>query len=307
MKKLKPFIILTCLLSVAACKKNDMPEVKSQSDSEALVMNRANSAAVITSLPLPDHIVICIMENHSYSEIIGSSNAPYINSLANDAASAKFTNSFAIEHPSQPNYLDLYSGSNQGITNDSRPSHLPFTTTNLGRQLINASRSFTTYSESLPSVGYDGNTSGAYARKHNPAANWMGTGTNQIPTTTNQPFTAFPSTFTNLPTVSYVVPNLNNDMHDGSIATGDNWVKIHLDAYVQWAKTHNSLFILTFDEDDSSLNNKIPTIYTGSMVLHGNYSNTINHYSVLRMIEDIYGLPYAGKASTASQINFCWK
>ena len=262
-------------------------------------------------IPVPDHIVILILENHSYSSIIGSSAAPHINALATDASSALFTQSFGIEHPSQPNYLDLYSGSNQGVTNDNVPANNPFTTLNLGRSLINAGRTFITYSEDLPSVGYNGATSGNYARKHNPAANWMGTGTNQISTTTNQPFTAFPTSanYASLPTVCYVVPNQNNDMHNGTgattITTGDNWFFNNLNAYVQWAKTHNSLLILTFDEDDASQSNQVTTIITGEKVLAGQYANHIDHYSILRTIEDMYGLPYAGNIS--SPINYCWK
>src|SRR6266542_4852497 len=277
-----------------------------------------SSSATFTTLgsgasgvPAPDHVVILILENHAYSQIIGSSAAPHINALANDASSALFTQSFAIEHPSQPNYLDLFSGSNQGVTDDNIPAGIPFTTPNLGRELINASRFFTTFSEDLPSVGYNGATSGAYARKHNPAANWMGTGTNQIPATTNQPFTAFPSSanYASLPTVCYVVPNQDNDMHNGSdpsrITTADNWMYNNLNNYMEWAKTHNSLFILTFDEDNGSQGNHIVTIFTGSMVAAGQYSNHIDHYSILRTIEDMYGLPYAGNAS--SPITNCWK
>jgi len=258
----------------------------------------------------PDHIVIVILENHAYSQIIGSSSAPYINSLASDPASANFKSSYAIEHPSQPNYLDLYSGVNQGITNNFLPTNWPFTTANLGRQLKDAGKTFVTYSEDLPSVGYEGASYNSYARKHNPAANWQGTGINQIPATTNQPFTAFPTDYTQLPTVCFVIPNQNHDMHNGSdpakITVGDTWVKDHLDNYVQWAKTHNSLFILTFDEDDKSDSNHITTIFTGSMVKGGNYSTKISHYSVLRTIEQMYNLPFIANAATAITIS-CWK
>src|SRR4051812_10025395 len=95
------------------------------------------------TLPRPDHIVICIMENHPYAglassaSIIGNSSAPYINALAMDSG-ANFTSAHAIEHPSQPNYLDLFSGGNQGVTNDNVPSNYPFTTANLGRQLVDS-------------------------------------------------------------------------------------------------------------------------------------------------------------------------
>ena len=261
----------------------------------------------ISTNPKPDHIVIVVMENHDYWQIMGSREAPYINSLAKDTFSANFTRSYIIEHPSQPNYLDFYSGSNQGVYDDIHPEHEPFTTPNLGRQLIDSGKSFTTYSEDLPAIGYNGDRYGDYVRKHNPAANWMGIGKNQIPVTTNQPFTAFPSDYTKLPTVSLVVPNEINDMHNGSVIAGDTWVKNNLDGYVQWAKTHNSLFILTFDEDNYGSNEQIVTIFIGSMVKGGAYKLTINHFNVLRTIEWMYGLPYIGKAANVKTINNCWR
>lgn len=286
---------------ITSCNKQQDAQVAKSTET-----NNSTSATV-AALPKPDHIVICIEENHAYQQIIGSSSAPYINSLSKDPLGANFTQSFAIEHPSQPNYLDLFSGKNQGVTNDNHPKNEPFKTANLAAQLIAAGKSYTTYSEDLPSVGYNGDNYKAYYRKHNPAANWMGTSTNQIPKTTNQPYTAFPTDFTKLPTVSIVVPNQNHDMHDGTIKAGDTWLKNNLDAYVQWAKTHNSLFILTYDEDDDHHNNQITTIFVGQSVKQGQYSNKIKHYNVLRTIEDMYGLPYAGNAATATPIDFCWK
>ncbi len=262
-------------------------------------------------LPVPDHIVVAIFENHAYSQIIGSSAAPYINSLANDTSSALFTQSFGIEHPSQPNYLDFYSGCNQGVTDNEIPVTNPFTTANLGYQLIDSGRTFITYSEDLPYVGFNGASFDHYVRKHNPAANWIGTDTNQIPETTNQPFTAFPFTdFALLPTVCFVMPNQINNMHDGTyperVATGDTWISDNLNNYIEWTKTNNSLFILTFDEDDYANSNHIVTIFTGKMVKAGQYTETINHYTILRTIEDMYGLPYACNASTATPISDCW-
>src|SRR5438045_9014461 len=79
----------------------------------------------------------------------------------------------------------------------------------------------------------------------------------------------------------------------------------NLNNYIQWAKTHNSLFILTFDEDDGSQGNRIATIFSGPMVAAAQYSNHIDHYNILRTIEDMYGLPHAGNAS--SPITNCWK
>src|ERR1700748_1365693 len=132
-------------------------------------------------VPRPDQVVIVIEENHSYSEIIGSSAAPYINSLG--VQGALFTQSHAITHPSQPNYLDLFGRYNQGITNDSCPHY--FATDNLGLYLLNASLTFAGYSEDLPSIGSIVCTSGAYARKHAPWVNFT-----NIPTTTNLPYSS---------------------------------------------------------------------------------------------------------------------
>ena len=171
--------------------------------------NQGYRAPVANGVPRPDHVVIVIEENHGYSEIIGSSAAPYINSLA--AQGALFTHSSAITHPSQPNYLDLFSGYNQGVTDDSCPHSL--STANLAAQLAAAGLSFGGYSEDLPSKGSTVCTSGYYARKHNPWVNWQAVndntiGRNQLASTTNLPFSAFPredAGFANLPTVAIVV------------------------------------------------------------------------------------------------------
>jgi hypothetical protein len=255
-------------------------------------------ASAFAAPPRPDHVVVVVEENHSYSEILGSSSpATWLKSLA--SAGASFTKSFAIEHPSQPNYLDLYSGANQGTTGtDSFPANTPFTAANLGAQVRAAGFSFAGYSQGLPSVGSTASTSGNYVHKHNPWANWQSaspTG-NQLPASINQPFTSFPTDFAQLPTVSFVVPDLQNDMHDGTITAGDTWCRNNIDAYYQWSRTHNSLLIVTFDEDDSSQSNQIATIFGGQVVKPGQYSETINHYSLLATLEDMYGLSRIGGA-----------
>lgn len=246
----------------------------------------------------PDHIVIVMEENHAFSEIIGSSSAPFINSLAQQGA--LFTQSFAVEHPSQPNYLDLFSGMNQGVTDDSCPH--TFSTENLATELAAAGLSFTGFSEDLPSAGSTVCTSGAYARKHSPWINFT-----NVPTTANQPFTAFPTDFTNLPTISFVIPNLNDDMHDGTIAQGDTFLQQNLSSYIQFAQTHNGLLIVTWDEDDNSASNQIPTIFVGPMVKQGQFTETINHFNVLRTLEDMYGLTHAGSAASATPISDVWQ
>ena len=257
--------------------------------------------------PRPDHIVMVIEENHSYSQIIDSPDAPYINRLA--AQGAVFTQSFGVTYPSQPNYLTLFSGSTQGIPDNSCPH--TFTTPNLGHALLAAGLTFAGYSEDLPSVGSLICSVGLYARKHNPWVNWQDSVANGLPATANLPMTSFSTDYTELPTVSVIVPNQVNDMHHGNnpetIQTGDRWLQEHLDAYVQWAQQHNSLLIVTWDEDNKKANNRIATLFVGPMIQAGRYDQRITHDNVLRTIEDLYGLSHAGASADAAPITQIWK
>lgn len=283
----------------------------------ALLLQALFASRSFAQVPTPNHVVILIEENYSYSQIIGSSYAPHINAICADTNAAVFSQAYAIEHPSEPDYLDFFSGSNQGVFDDGVPSGYPFTTDNLGAELIAASKTFVTYAEDLPSVGYDGATYTAgganYARKHNPCTNWVGAGTNQFPATVNQPYTAFPifANYSTLPTVCYVIPNMTNDMHDGSypgnITIGDTWMFNHLDSLRQWALTNNTLYVIIFDEDDDLHGNNIPCIFYGPMVKGGTYTEHTDLFSILRTIEDMYGLPHAGSAASGTTITDCWK
>jgi phosphatidylinositol-3-phosphatase len=313
----------------------------------------AAATPTVSAGPLvPDHIVIVVFENHSYADIIGNPSAPNFTALAAAGANivaapldpaAITSGSHAVRHPSQPNYLELYSGSSQGVIQDGRPgtsaepfsSPPPWNTPNLGAALRNAGFSFATYSESLPSVGFDGDAAttvpgqNQYQRKHNPAANWVNdanpTG-NYLPSSVNQPFSTFQTIgasaggFAGLPTVSLVVPNEQDDMHDGTIGQADAWLKTNiLDPYLTWANAHNSLLIVTFDEDGNNTpTNQIPTIFAGPMVKPGNYTEAqlnlanpylvsptepgvqtptftaMNHFNVLSTLEDFYVLAHLG-------------
>ena len=251
-----------------------------------------------TGVPVPAHVVIVVEENHGYSQIIGSPQAPYINTLASEGA--LFVNSFAMTHPSEPNYLDLFSGSNQGVTDDSCPH--TFSASSLESELLAKGKTFTGYSEGLPAVGSEVCTWGLYARKHAP---W--TDFSKDLARDNQPFSNFPTTFSKLPTVSWVIPNLNDDMHNGTIQQGDSWLQRHLIAYATWARTNNSLLIVTFDEDQGTTTNHIATIFFGPMVKPGKYSEKVTHFKVLRTIEDMYGLPHLGYSASVYPITDVWQ
>lgn len=263
------------------------------------VATKCGSAALSpTGVPQFRHIVVAAFDGKSYSQVIGNSSAPFFNSLA--TRGADFTQSFAEASLGQPNYLALFSGSTQGVTTDSCPQ--AFTGPNLGADLIAAGHTFTGYAEGLPAAGSAVCTSGNYARKHVPWTDFP-----SVPASASQPFTAFPSSdFTALPAVSLVIPNVCHSMTTCSVGSGNAWLKNRLGAYANWAAGHGSLLIVTFGGNDGSAGHQIPTIVYGADVRPGKYSEHVNHYNVLRTIEEAYGLPFDGAAVSAAPITDIW-
>lgn len=271
------------------------------------------------SLPRPDHIVIVMEENHGFDQIIGSPSAPYINKLAKEGA--LMTESHGLEHPSQPNYIGLFCGDLMGVNSSGclykKIRH--YTTPNLGAALLSKGYTFAGYSETLPADSFLECDNGRseltgghlYARKHSPWVNWLGDEVNQLPYAVNKTMDDFPGDFNDLPTVSFVIPNMDNDMHNYTdsvdmIRRGDDWLKEHLEAYVEWAKDNNSLLVLTYDEDDFTPENHIATLFIGEMVKPGEYADSVNHYNVLRTVEEMYDLKKSGSHDREA-ITSIWK
>jgi phosphatidylinositol-3-phosphatase len=251
------------------------------------------------ALPQPSHVVIVVEENRAATTIIGNKSAPFINALA--AGGANMVQSFAEAHPSEPNYLALFAGSTLGVTKDSCPVD-GGATPNLASELLAAGYTFAGYAEGLPAVGSTVCSAGKYARKHVPWANFS-----NVPPAYSLPFSAFPmGNYAGLPTVSFVIPNNDDNMHDGSIAQADAWLSRELSGYANWAVGNNSLLIVTWDEDDGGPRNQIPTVIYGAHVQPGNYNEQINHYSVLSTLEQMYGLPKTGYAAGAAPIATIW-
>jgi hypothetical protein len=263
--------------------------------SEPTLERPSGSAADSAKVPAFDHIVIVVEENKASSQV---DDAPYLARLA--AHGASFSRFEGETHPSEPNYLALWSGSTQGVRSDECPVDLG-RAPSLGSQLIDAHRSVAVYAEDLPAAGDLSCSSGSYARKHNPLADFEATADAEH----DLPFSAFPKDFTTLPAVSLVVPNLDHDMHDGSIAAGDQWLSAHLSDYAAWATTHDSLLVVTFDEDDDTPANRIYTTFSGAHVRPGKYSQPVNHVSLLHTVEASFGLPLLG--AHASPITDVWR
>ncbi|HKI42906.1 MAG: alkaline phosphatase family protein [Mycobacterium sp.] len=251
------------------------------------------------AIPQASHIVIVVEENRSQNNIIGNKSAPFINALA--ANGAMMAQSFAETHPSEPNYLALFAGNTFGVTKDSCPVDAG-AAPNLASELLAAGYTFVGFAEGLPAVGSTVCSAGKYARKHVPWANFS-----NVPPANSLPFSAFPTgNYAALPTVSFVIPDNDDDMHDGSVAQGDAWLNRELSGYANWAVANNSLLIVTWDEDDNGSHNQIPTVFYGAHVRPGTYNEQISHYNVLSTLEQMYGLPKTGYAVNAPAITDIW-
>ena len=247
--------------------------------------------ALSAGVPAFDHVVVIVMENHSYNEIIGSSSAPYINSLT--ASGALFTNYVAVTHPSLPNYLSLTGGSTYGITSDCTTCWV--SASNIADRMESSGSTWKAYMESMPSACYVGDSS-PYAQKHNPFIYY-----NNIRTNTSRcqshvvPYSQLSTDLrstTTTPNYAFITPNMCNDMHDCSVGTGDAWLKQQVPAILGSPAftTQHSLLALTWDEDDSSAGNQVPLIFLGYGVRGGYRSGAAyNHYSLLHTLEAARG------------------
>ena len=258
-----------------------------------------------SAIPRPDHVVVLLEEDHSYSEILGDvapvpqvwavspppfvGNAPSLRELAKNGAS--FTNAFSVGNHNSVDYQAIFSG-----LIPTRGTPAPYSTPNLATELEAAGLSFGGYSEGLPRMGYNGDGPGDYTRAHNPWVDFS-----NVRASDNLPFARFPGDYSRLPTVSYVVPDEQHNMHSGTVLDGDMWFQGNIARYANWAMSHNSLLIVTWDESHQS-NDQIPTLFFGPMVKRGLYSEHMTQANILRTIEDMYGLAPTGRSAQANPI-----
>jgi len=270
----------------------------------------ALATSLAAAVPHFDHVVVVIMENKSYDEVRFQS---YTSLLISHGAS--FPASFAVTHPSQPNYFALWAGSPLTVTNDNcPPAGAPFAAENLGHACEAAGLTWRTYSENLPAIAatgcsYDGSTStGLYTKKHDP---W--TYFTNLNHGNEHPFTDLAADLAagTLPNLAFIVPNNCDNTHNSSssacnVAHGDDWLGSSLPQVVSALGPHG-LLILTWDEDDSSTNNHILTVFEGPPVIPGALSSTtINHYAVVRTICQGLGIAPFGLAASATDITDVW-
>lgn len=242
--------------------------------------------------PRLDHVVVVMMENHSYDEVRFT---PYVAGLI--AGGTSFANAHGVTHPSEPNYHAIWSGATQPEPADGCPAlGSPYTNENLGHACEAAGLRWRAYSEGLPSVGSTvcSTAGGVYTRKHDPWTDWS-----NLNHANERPFAdlALDVAHDSLPALAFVIPSNCNNTHDCPVTTGDTWLSQNLPGLLSAIGPHG-LLVLTWDEDDFTVDNHILTVYAGPLVKAGYVSSRrINHYTVLRTICDGLGLtPFAGAA-----------
>jgi acid phosphatase len=251
------------------------------------------------ALPRPAHVVIVIDENQAFWQVIGNRYAPWLNQLAKTGAI--FTDAHGVTHPSQPNYLALFAGVTNTNDDECPAAGFPRNAPNVASELLAAHLTFAGYSEGLPRAGFMGCWYGDdYGQKHAP---W--TQFSNVPQRLHVPYAAL-KRYDALPTLAFIVPNMTDDMHDAPVKTGDDWARAHLASLARWAQTHDTLVIFTCDEGYDKPNS-VPTFFVGPMVRAGRYAERIDHYRVLRTVEDMYGLAPTGRAAKVAPITDIWK
>jgi len=238
-----------------------------------------------------DHIIIVVMENKSYSDIVGNADAPYINSLIKKYSFAD--NYFAVSHPSLPNYIALIGGNTFGISSDCLNCYIK--ASNLIDQLESAGKTWKAYMESMPSACFVGNA-GKYVQKHNPFIYFDNIRTDPKRCMNIVPYSQFltdiGSTKTT-PNFIFITPNECNDMHDCSTQIGDAWLANNVQSILNSPSfiKQKSLLVITWDEGEGSGDNLVPTVFVGNAAKEGFVSHArYTHYSLLKTIEDVWNL-----------------
>ncbi|HLX35862.1 MAG TPA: alkaline phosphatase family protein [Candidatus Limnocylindrales bacterium] len=271
------------------------------------------TGVIVGSLPAPDsatvprvaHVFVIVMENKEYGSIVGSSAAPYINSLI--ARYGLATNYDAVAHPSEPNYFALWAGTTRGVTTDGTYNFTSGAT--LASQLESKGLSWHVAAENVPLGCYKGSTAsggedgpGTYARKHEPAISWTAVSGSSTRCSRITDFSHFNP---NSGSFWLIVPNLCNDMHDCSVAHGDAFLKGFLPKILTSAAFTNGVVLLTWDEGTTSTGGggHVATLVISPLAKTGYRSATShNHYSLLHTAEELLGLGCIADACSANDL-----
>ena len=266
----------------------------------------SNPSPTPATLPTFSHVFLVVEENHSFTEVIGNSSMPYLNGLASKYALAK--QYFANAHPSIPNYLMLTTGQMETL-NDNFSGTIG--DDNVVRELVSAGKTWKTYQESIPSAGYLGGDALPYVRRHNPFSLLSDVQNNPAQAANIVPFTQFATDLANnsLPNFSFIVPDVNNDAHDGTLATADSWLQSNMAPLIASSTFQSGgLLVILFDEGELSDFNhgggQVAAVIVSSNGKPNFQSQTLyQHQSTLRLVLEALGVKkFPGQAATAPEM-----
>jgi phosphatidylinositol-3-phosphatase len=259
-----------------------------------------------SAIPASSHVFVVMEENHSYLSVIGNSAMPYLNSLASKYGLA--TQYYANTHPSIGNYFMLTTG--EIITNnDSFCSTI--SADNVVRHLLTAGKTWKSYAESLPYAGYTGCGSGEYTKRHNPLA-FFSDVANSSERYNLVPFTQFPKDLADhaLPHYSFIVPNLLDDAHDGTLQQADAWLKKNIAPLIASSTfQQDGILVIVFDEsfdsDTAHGGGHVPAVVIGPKVKAGEKSVSFyQHQNTLKTLMEALGMnSFPGAATSAAAMN----
>jgi hypothetical protein len=259
-------------------------------------------------VPKAAKVVVVVFENKEFSEVIGSGDAPTFDALARRYA--LLTDFRGVAHPSLPNYLALVSGSTQGVTSDCTSCGVE--ARNLADTLAAAGKTWKTYAEGLPAPGFTGSSAGRYAKKHDPLLYFADVVARPARLRRVVPLTQFARDLAAnaLPDFSLVVPDLCHDMHDCPVSTGDAWLRAFLRPLLRSGALAHGVVYVVFDEGtgDAGGGGRVPALVLGPLVRPGARARMpLDHYSLLRTVEDAWRLPRLGRSRTAPPITGIWR
>jgi phosphatidylinositol-3-phosphatase len=278
-----------------------------------------------TAVPIFTHAFIVVEENHSYGSVIGSSSMPYLNGLA--SANGLATQYYADAHPSLPNYFELTVGEGTSITGIEGDSYSGVVTQdNVVRALTAAGKTWKSYAESLPSVGYLGNDSGAYLQRHDPFVYFSDVQSSATQAGNIVPFTQLAADMAtnSLPDYAFIVPNVNDDAHNcpagmstctdaQKLAAADQWLSANIGPLLTSTAFQNSLLIVVFDEGDFTDiaygGGQVAAVIVSPLAKAGYQSKTLyQHDSMLRLMMEGLGVTdLPGGAATAPEMTEFFK
>jgi hypothetical protein len=261
-------------------------------------------AAVASDTAGVVQVVWIMMENHTRHQVLDNNAAPYERGLARSCASAADYHS--VGSPSLPNYIGATSGSTQNVRDDGSPSAHRLTADNIFRQVRVSGRRAVSYEESMPSPCQLTN-SGRYAVRHNPAAYFAGAddrdacARDDVPLGSSDSGALADAIDTDaMATFTFVTPDLCNDTHDCSVAVGDAWLARWVPRLVSSAAYRRGTMVVFIAWDEPSPMPFIavtPTVAPGTTV-----TATIDHFALLRVTEQMLGLPLLGAAGQAADL-----